>query len=52
VPQVWWRGSPSLGQDNEYVYKQLLGVPDDIYHRYRAEHILGEDYLDPSGEPY
>ncbi|HVW45322.1 MAG TPA: CoA transferase [Amycolatopsis sp.] len=52
VPQVWRRGSPTLGQDNEYVYKSLLGVSDEAYERYRAENILSEDYLAPDGTPY
>jgi len=52
VPQVWRQGSPVLGQDNEYVYKQLLGVSDEDYERYRTDKILAEDYLDRSGEPY
>jgi crotonobetainyl-CoA:carnitine CoA-transferase CaiB-like acyl-CoA transferase len=52
VPQLWWRGSPALGQDNDYVYKGLLGVSDEDYARYAAARILAEDYLDPSGEPY
>jgi len=51
VPQQWWRGSPVLGQDNEYVYKQVLGVSDDEFERYREEKFLAEDYLDPHGEP-
>ncbi|HLN18069.1 MAG TPA: CoA transferase [Acidimicrobiales bacterium] len=52
VPQAWRRGSPVLGEDNEYVYQQLLGVSDEDFERYRREKILAEDYLDPSGEPY
>jgi crotonobetainyl-CoA:carnitine CoA-transferase CaiB-like acyl-CoA transferase len=52
VPHAWWRGSPTLGQDNEYVYKQLLGVSDEEYERYRDDKILAEDYLTPDGNPY
>ena len=52
VPQVWRRGSPVLGEDNEYVYKEILGVSDDEFERLRREKILAEDYLDPLGEPY
>jgi crotonobetainyl-CoA:carnitine CoA-transferase CaiB-like acyl-CoA transferase len=52
VPQVWWRGSPVLGEDNAYVYKEIMRVSDEEYERYRTEKILGEDYLDPLGEPY
>jgi crotonobetainyl-CoA:carnitine CoA-transferase CaiB-like acyl-CoA transferase len=32
-----------FGQDNEYVYKELLGIGDDHYERLRAEgHIATE----------
>src|SRR6185437_3625424 len=31
VPQEWRRGSPVLGEDNEYVYKAVLGVSDEEY---------------------
>jgi len=52
VPQAWRRGSPTLGEDNEYVYKEILEVSDEDYERYRDEKILAEDYLDPSGRPF
>ena len=52
VPQAWRRGSPVLGEDNEYVYKDLLGVSDADFERYRKEKILAEDYLDSAGEPF
>jgi crotonobetainyl-CoA:carnitine CoA-transferase CaiB-like acyl-CoA transferase len=52
VPQVWHRGSPVLGQDNDYVYKEILGVSDADLARYRQEKILADDYLAPDGTPY
>jgi crotonobetainyl-CoA:carnitine CoA-transferase CaiB-like acyl-CoA transferase len=52
VPEVWRRGSPSLGEDNEYVYKQILGVSDAEFDHYREERILAEDYLDSEGNPF
>jgi crotonobetainyl-CoA:carnitine CoA-transferase CaiB-like acyl-CoA transferase len=52
VPQAWRRGSPVLGEDNEFVYKQILGVSDDEFERYRKDRILAEDYLNAHGEPY
>lgn len=52
VPQVWERGSPVLGQDNEYVYKEILGVSDAEYERYGRERMHAIDYLDPEGNPY
>jgi hypothetical protein len=41
-----------LGQDNEYVYKEILGVSDEDYERYRAQRMVSDAYLDPNGEPY
>jgi crotonobetainyl-CoA:carnitine CoA-transferase CaiB-like acyl-CoA transferase len=52
VPHAWRRGSPTLGEDNEYVYKEVLGVSDDDYRRHADEQILATDYLMPDGTPY
>jgi crotonobetainyl-CoA:carnitine CoA-transferase CaiB-like acyl-CoA transferase len=52
IPQVWRRGSPTLGEDNEYVYKSLLGVSDDDYERFGREKMLATDYLMADGTPY
>ncbi len=52
VPLAWRRGSPVLGQDNEYVYKEVLGVSDEEFEEYGRDRMLAEDYLDPQGEPY
>jgi crotonobetainyl-CoA:carnitine CoA-transferase CaiB-like acyl-CoA transferase len=52
VAQAWIRGSPTLGEDNEYVYKKLLGVSDEEYRRFEAERMLATDYLKPDGTPY
>jgi crotonobetainyl-CoA:carnitine CoA-transferase CaiB-like acyl-CoA transferase len=52
VPQAWRRGSPALGEDNEYVYKEILGVDDEEFARLGETRILADDYLDPSGNPY
>ncbi|MFI5048123.1 MAG: CoA transferase, partial [Acidimicrobiia bacterium] len=51
VPQVWRRGSPSLGEDNEYVFRTLLGVSDDDCARLEAARVITRDYLDENGEP-
>ena len=51
MPQAWNHGSPSLGQHNDYVYREVLGVSDDDLERYRAARILADDYLDPDGRP-
>jgi crotonobetainyl-CoA:carnitine CoA-transferase CaiB-like acyl-CoA transferase len=35
-----WRSGPLLGEDNEYVFKQLVGVPDDEYDELQAEGVI------------
>lgn len=52
IPLAWHRGSPTLGEDNEYVYKKILGVTAEDYDRYERDHILATDYLKPDGTPY
>jgi benzylsuccinate CoA-transferase BbsF subunit/naphthyl-2-methylsuccinate CoA transferase subunit len=52
IPQVWRRGSPTLGEDNEYVYKTVLGTSDEDYERYRQDRMLATDYLTPDGAAY
>jgi crotonobetainyl-CoA:carnitine CoA-transferase CaiB-like acyl-CoA transferase len=51
VPQVWDRGSPALGEDNEYVFRKLLHLDDDEYERLVQARVIGEDYLDANGVP-
>lgn len=41
------RHAPRLGEDNEYVYKQLLGFSDEEYRHYEQIGHIGMDY-DPS----
>ncbi len=42
-------GPPRLGEDNEYVYKELLGFSDADYAAYEKGGHIGMDYdLDPS----
>ncbi len=52
LPMVWERGAPTLGQDNEYVFKEVLGLADAEYDRLVADGVAIEDYLDPDGNPY
>lgn len=37
--------TPTLGQDNQYVYKELLNVSDEEYERLLAKGIIGTDML-------
>ncbi len=51
LPQAWTRGSPSLGEDNEYVYRELIGLDADEYAQIVADGIATDDYLDADGNP-
>jgi crotonobetainyl-CoA:carnitine CoA-transferase CaiB-like acyl-CoA transferase len=51
IPLAWHRGSPALGEDNEYVYRQLLGLDDPTYRTLVARRVATEDYLDADGHP-
>ena len=45
TPPVIWRAAPVLGQDNEYVYKELLGVSDIDYDELVATGQIGDTYV-------
>jgi crotonobetainyl-CoA:carnitine CoA-transferase CaiB-like acyl-CoA transferase len=47
TPVALRRHAPRLGEDNEYVYRQLLGCSEEEYRRLEAEGHIGMDY-DPS----
>ncbi len=44
TPQPPARHAPLLGEDNEYVYKQLLGFTDEQYRAFEAAGHIGMDY--------
>ena len=52
IPMAWERGAPTLGQDNEYVFKEVLGLDDAEYDRLVAERVATNDYYDRDGNPY
>jgi crotonobetainyl-CoA:carnitine CoA-transferase CaiB-like acyl-CoA transferase len=52
LPLAWGRGSPTLGEDNEYVFRKILGLNEAEYGRLLEQKIAVEDYLDPDGKPY
>ena len=52
IPQAWERGAPALGQDNEYVFKEVLGLDDAAYDRLVEQRVAVEDYFDANGDPY
>lgn len=50
-PPLRWEPLHGLGEDNEYVYKQILGLSDDEYSAAGEEGHLSMDYLDARGQP-
>jgi len=48
IPLAWGRGAPALGEDNEYVFKEVLGLGDADYARLVAGGVAVEDYAEPS----
>ena len=52
IPQAWRRGSPALGEDNEYVYMDVLGLAHADYQHLLDEKIAVRDYMDREGNPY
>ena len=52
IPLAWERGAPVLGQDNEYVYRSLLGLSVREYELLVGRGAITENYLDAEGNPY
>jgi crotonobetainyl-CoA:carnitine CoA-transferase CaiB-like acyl-CoA transferase len=50
-PMRWERGAPGLGEDNEYVYRQVLGLDDHAYEKLVVEGHIAASYLAPDGSP-
>lgn len=44
-------GLPGLGEDNDYVYRELLGYDDARYTAAEADGHITLDYLQPDGSP-
>ncbi len=51
LPQAWERGAPVLGEDNEYVYREVLGLDDGEYARLVEAKVIVDDYLDRDMKP-
>ena len=51
LPQAWERGAPVLGEDNDYVYREVLGLGDEEYERLVDAKVIVEDYLDRDMNP-
>jgi crotonobetainyl-CoA:carnitine CoA-transferase CaiB-like acyl-CoA transferase len=39
-PGKIWRTGPSIGEDNEFVYKKMLGMTDDEIERLHADGVI------------
>ncbi len=50
-PNLAWGPLMHMGADNEYVYRDILGLSDDEYEALAADGHLSLDYLDPDGRP-
>jgi crotonobetainyl-CoA:carnitine CoA-transferase CaiB-like acyl-CoA transferase len=35
-----WRSAPLLGEDNQYVFKEIAGVGDEEYDQLEAEGVI------------
>jgi crotonobetainyl-CoA:carnitine CoA-transferase CaiB-like acyl-CoA transferase len=44
TPLQVWRAAPTVGQDNEYVYREILGVSDEEYDDLVADGHIGTDF--------
>jgi crotonobetainyl-CoA:carnitine CoA-transferase CaiB-like acyl-CoA transferase len=51
IPQAWDRGSPALGEDNDYVFRKVVQLDDEEYQRYVDAKIIVDDYLDADMNP-
>ena len=40
-----------LGEDNEYVYRKVLGMGDEEYEQLVAANVIVDDYLDRNLDP-
>lgn len=46
TPLAIRKHAPTVGEDNEYVYKQVLGYSDEEYERFVAEGHAGTSFID------
>lgn len=50
-PELRWGPIMRMGADNEYVYRDVLGLSDDEYQALAKDGHLSLDYLDADGNP-
>ena len=44
-------GAPILGEDNDYVYREVIGLDDEEYRGFVEAKVIVEDYLDRDMNP-
>ncbi len=44
-----WEPISGLGQDNDYIYKDVLGFSDEEYAKAQSEGHIASAYLKPDG---
>jgi crotonobetainyl-CoA:carnitine CoA-transferase CaiB-like acyl-CoA transferase len=52
IPLAWEKGAPALGEDNEHVFRGVLGLTESEYLRLVDDGVVVEDYLDAQGKPF
>lgn len=50
-PDLRWLPISGMGGDNEFVYRELLGMSDEEYAQIEADGHLANGYLNPDGSP-
>jgi benzylsuccinate CoA-transferase BbsF subunit len=45
TPLQYWRHAPTLGMDNEYIYKEVMGYSDNEYHWFVENQHAGTTFI-------
>jgi crotonobetainyl-CoA:carnitine CoA-transferase CaiB-like acyl-CoA transferase len=46
TPLEYWRHAPTLGQDNEYIYRQVLGYSEEEYEDLLEKGLIGTSFVE------
>ncbi|CAN5422874.1 CoA transferase [soil metagenome] len=49
-PALKWEPVSGMGADNDYVYREILGMSDAEYHQLEADGHIAKGYLGPDGK--
>src|SRR5205823_3458387 len=50
TPLQYWRPAPTVGQDNEYVYKDVMGYSDEEYQWFVTNKHAGTTFINATPE--